>query len=46
MNYLSLHPYTDAWVPHPQILIYLILGAAWTLGYLKAPQVILTCRQG
>lgn len=38
---------TDAWAAAPDILTWLILGAAWALGVLKTPQVTaITCRQG
>lgn len=36
----------DAWVAAPEILIWLVLRAAWTSGFLKTPQVITVCSQG
>ena len=35
----------NCWYPTPDIQISLIWGVAWTLGFLKAPQVILMCSQ-
>lgn len=31
---------TDACVAAPEVVIWLVLGAAWALGFLKSPQLI------
>ena len=37
---------TDAWVPLPEILIWLIWSSAQASGLLRTPQVMLICSQG
>lgn len=39
-NRLSSLMYIDAWVPSPRDSDSIRLGRAWTLSFLKAPQVI------